>query len=204
MTDMPDKLATAPNSKTPSGAASPVSSVVSRKPNEPGFSTIRLVAGENSEELNDLCKELLDFLKPRNVIERILISDFIHNEWELRRVRKFGSSAIPAARPWSVSRLNGHKDERFCDSPLPKGSYKAGIAGLEAKGYPLEDIDAFSALSFASALESFDKRASSLELRRNAALAALEDRRAQSALAERTIDATADEERPTMSMRDGE
>jgi len=165
----------------------------SHVPINPGYAPLRLIAGESSVEAEQLRADVIAYLKPKNVIEKILASDFVHNELELRRIRRVAADAISAARPWSVSRLKGFLDERFIDSPLPTGRYPGAIQDLANKGYSLSDIDAYSALTFASAFDSFDKRAATLELRRNQALAAFEDRRAQKDLADRTIDVDAND-----------
>jgi hypothetical protein len=181
--------ATTPDSNLAETAKARVSRTFSHTPIDPGYATLRLLNSESVEEAEQLRDAVIAHLKPRNVIEKIFASDFIHNELELRRLRGISAAALSAARPWSVSRLNGYPDDRFIDSALPTGHYAAGIQDLANKGYPLKDIDAYSALTFAPAFDSLDKRAATLELRRNQALTAFEDRRSQQDLADRTIDA---------------
>jgi hypothetical protein len=159
------------------------------KPIQNGDAQARLISGENKEEYLALHASVHDELKPQSMIERILVSDFITCEWELRRLRAISASAYSAGKPFAVSKLLGYSDDRFSDSPLPTGQYHNALQMLEAKGFPAKSVNAQVAMMFASTFESLDKRAAVLEVRRDQALAKLEARRAEQIEAMKTIEA---------------
>ncbi|MDR6661206.1 hypothetical protein J2W51_003792 [Tardiphaga robiniae] len=106
-------------------------------------------------------------------------------------MRAISAAMYSAGRPFAVARLLGFPDERFCDSPLPRGQYGEKIEELKNKGYDPKDFNAQTTMIFASIFESLDKRRAVVELRRDQALSKLEDRRAADLAVLKTIDASA-------------
>ncbi|MGM5033789.1 hypothetical protein [Tardiphaga sp. 803_E3_N1_3] len=151
----------------------------------------RLISHENINDFNALKDKVLNYLKPQNIIEELYASDFVQLEWEARRLRAISSALYSAGRPFAVAKLLGFPDERFCDSPLPRGQYGEKIEELKRKGYDPEDLNAQTTMIFASIFESVDKRLAVVEMRRDQALSKLEDRRAADLAVLKTIDASA-------------
>jgi hypothetical protein len=105
------------------------------------------------------------------------MSDFIHAEWELRRLRRLVPAAFVAGRPFTVSKLAGLREERFIDSAFPSGKYKQALSELAAKGHTVDVLDAQTLLMHTAAFESFDKRMTVLEVRRDGAWEKVDRRR---------------------------
>ena len=136
-----------------------------------------ITAGENAAEFRALVEVVTGFWKPQDVFERILMSDFIHAEWELRRLRRLVPAAYAAGRPFAVSKLAGFSEERFVDSAFPRGTYEQALADLAAKGHTSDVLDGHTLLMHTAAFESFDKRMTVLEVRRDGAWEKVERRR---------------------------
>jgi hypothetical protein len=136
-----------------------------------------VTAGENAAEFAALVGAVTKFWQPKDVIERLLMADFIHAEWELRRLRRLVPAAFAAGRPFAVSKLAGFSEERFVDSAFPRGTYKQALADLAAKGHTVDVLDAQTLLMHTAAFESFDKRMTVLEVRRDGAWEKVERRR---------------------------
>ncbi|MGM4886931.1 hypothetical protein SAMN05216374_6366 [Tardiphaga sp. OK246] len=162
-----------------------------QRPVQLGVEPPNLISHENINDFNALKDKVLDYLKPQNIIEEIYVSDFVQLEWEARRLRAISAAMYSAGRPFAVARLLGFPDERFCDSPLPRGQYGEKIEELKNKGYDPKDFNAQTTMIFASIFESLDKRRAVVELRRDQALSKLEDRRAADLAVLKTIDASA-------------
>ena len=137
-----------------------------------------VLPGEDAAEFDALAEAVREFWQPKDVIERLLMTDFIHAEWELRRLRRLVPAAFAANRPYVVSKLEGFSEDRFCDSPFLDGTYEQAAARLAAKGHTVDVIDAKTLLMQTAPFESFDKRAAVLEIRRDSALEKVEQRRA--------------------------
>jgi hypothetical protein len=135
--------------------------------------------GESAAEFLALVKAVSEFWQPKDVIEHLLMADFIHAEWELRRLRRLVPATFIAGRPFAVSKLGGFREDRFIDSPFSSGKYKQALADLAAKGHTLDVLDGQTLLTYTAAFESFDKRAAVLEVRRDSAWEKVERRRAQ-------------------------
>jgi len=58
-----------------------------------------ITAGENAE-FCALVDAVTEFWNPQDVFERVLMSDFIYAEWELRRLRRLVPAAFAAGRPF--------------------------------------------------------------------------------------------------------
>jgi hypothetical protein len=138
-----------------------------------------ITAGESAAEFDALVKVVTEFWQPQNVIEQFLMADFIHAEWELRRLRRLVPAAFVAGRPFAVSKLDGFTEERFCDSAFPNGQYMEVLASLAAKGHTSDVLDGHILLMHTAAFESFDKRAAVLEIRRDSAWDKVERRRSE-------------------------
>jgi hypothetical protein len=136
-----------------------------------------VTAGESAAEFTALVELVREFWQPKDVFERLLMADFIHAEWELRRIRRLVPAAFAANRPFVVSKLAGFSEKRFVDSAFPRGLYKEALADLAAKGHSPEVLDGQTLLMHAAAFESLDKRATTLELRRDSAWEKVERRR---------------------------
>ena len=136
-----------------------------------------ITAGESAAEFVALVKGVTEFWQPQDVIERLLMADFIHAEWELRRLRRLVPAAFVAGRPFAVSKLSGLSEERFVDSPFPRGVYKEALADLAIKGHTCDVLDGQTLLMYTAAFESFDKRSAVLEVRRDNAWDKVERRR---------------------------
>jgi hypothetical protein len=136
-----------------------------------------ITAGENAAEFAALVKTVSEFWQPQDPIERLLMADFIHAEWELRRLRRLVPAAFVAGRPFAVSKLAGFSEERFVDSAFPNGRYKEALADLAAKGHTCDVLDGQTLLMHTAAFESFDRRAAVLEVRRDNAWDKVERRR---------------------------
>jgi hypothetical protein len=141
-----------------------------------------VTSGEDEGEFVALVEAVREFWQPIDVVERLLMTDFIHAEWELRRLRRLVPAAFAANRPFAVSKLEGFPEDRFCDSAFPSGSgtYKQALADLAAKGYTIDVLDGQTLLTHTAAFESFDKRAAVLEVRRDSAWDKVERRRSAS------------------------
>lgn len=139
-----------------------------------------VTAGEDEGEFIALVEAVREFWQPKDVVERLLMADFIHAEWELRRLRRLVPAAIAAHRPFAVSKLDGFSEEGFSESPFPSGTYTQALARLAAKGHTMDVLDGLTLLAHTSAFESFDKRASVLEVRRDNAWEKVERRRSAS------------------------
>jgi hypothetical protein len=139
-----------------------------------------VTAGESAAEFDALVKVVTEFWRPKDVIERLLLADFIYAEWELRRLRRLVPAAFAAARAFAVSKLEGLRDDRFYDSAFRRGAYKQALADLAAKGHTFDVLDGQSLLAHADAFESFDKRMTVLEIRRDGAWEKVERRRSAS------------------------
>ena len=135
-----------------------------------------LTDGEDAAEFNSLVKEVTEFWQPQDVIERMLMADFIHAQWELGRLRRMVPIAFRAGQPFAVAKLEG-LDHNFCESSFPAGRYRKTLADLAAKGQTEDVLDAQTLLMHASAFESFDKRMAVLEVRRDGAWEKVERRR---------------------------
>jgi len=135
-----------------------------------------LTDGEDAAEFNSLVKAVAEFWQPQDVIERIQMVDFIHAEWELRRLRRMVPLAFRAGQPFAVAKLEG-VDHRFSESSFPTGTYRKTLADLAARGQAEDVLDAQTLLMHASAFESFDKRMAVLEIRRDGAWEKVERRR---------------------------
>jgi hypothetical protein len=146
-----------------------------------------VIAGENPAEFAALVEAVTEFWQPKDLIERLLMTDFIHAEWELRRLRRLIPVAFVAGRPFAVSKLAGIREEYFSESPFPCGTYRNALADLAAKGHTCDVLDAQTLLMHTAAFESFDKRAAVLEVRRDGAWDKVERRRS----ATKTISSTA-------------
>ncbi len=136
-----------------------------------------ITAGESAAEFDALAKSVAEFWQPQDVIEQLLMTDYINAQWELQRLRRLIPAAFSAGRPFAVSELEGYEEDRFCDSSFPTGQYQKALARLAALGHTPDVIDAHVLLRHASAFESFDKRAGVLEMRRDGAWEKLERRR---------------------------
>ena len=136
-----------------------------------------ITAGENAAEFVALVKAVTEFWQPQDVIERLLLADFVHAEWELRRLRRLVPAAFVAGRPFAVSKLSGFSEERFVDSAFPRGVYKEALADLAVKGHTCDVLDGQTLLMYTAAFESFDKRSAVLEVRRDNAWDKVERRR---------------------------
>jgi hypothetical protein len=137
-----------------------------------------VTAGENPAEFAALANAVSEFWQPKDVIERLLMADFIHAEWALRRLRRLIPAALAAGRPFVVSKLAGLPEHRFVDSAFVRDTYKQALADLAAKGHTAQVLNAQTLLMHAAAFESFDKRAAVLEVRRDSAWEKVERRRA--------------------------
>ena len=133
--------------------------------------------GEDPAEFDALTKLVAEFWQPQDVIEHLLMTDYINAQWELQRLRRLVAVAFVAGRPFAVSELQGRPEDRFCDSAFPTGEYESTLASLAAEGHTLDIIDAHVLLRHAAAFESFDKRAGVLEMRRDGAWEKFERRR---------------------------
>jgi hypothetical protein len=136
-----------------------------------------VTAGEDAAEFDALVEAVREFWQPNDIIERLLMADFIHAEWELRRLRRLVPAAFAANRPFVVSKLEGFPEDRFCDSAFPSGTYKQELARLAAKAHTIDVLDGQTLLMQTAAFESFDKRAAVLEVRRDSAWDKVERRR---------------------------
>ena len=105
------------------------------------------------------------------------MSDFIYAEWELRRLRRLVPAAFAAGRPFAVSKLEGYPEDQFSDSAFPSGGYQQVLDRLAAKGHTVDILDAQTLLMHTAAFESFDKRMTVLEVRRDGAWEKVERRR---------------------------
>ncbi len=135
-----------------------------------------LTDGEDAAEFNSLVKAVTEFWQPQDVIERMLMADFIHAEWELGRLRRMVPLAFRAGQPFAVAKLEG-LDHRFSESSFPSRTYNKTLADLAARGQTEDVLDAQILLMHASAFESFDKRMAALEIRRDNAWDKVERRR---------------------------
>jgi hypothetical protein len=138
--------------------------------------------GEDEGEFIALVEAVREFWQPKDVVERLLMTDFIHAEWELRRLRRLVPAAFAANRPFAVSKLEGFAEDRFCDSAFPTGTgtYQRALSDLAVKGHTLDVLDGLTLLMHTPAFESFDKRAAVLEVRRDSAWDKVERRRSAS------------------------
>ena len=136
-----------------------------------------ITAGENAAEFCALVEAVTEFWNPQDVFERVLMSDFIYAEWELRRLRRLVPAAFAAGRPFAVSKLAGFPEDRFSDSAFPSGGYQQALDELAAKGHTIDILDAQTLLMHTAAFESFDKRMTVLEVRRDGAWEKVERRR---------------------------
>lgn len=136
-----------------------------------------VIAGERRAEFDELVRAVFEFWQPEDVVDELLMADFVHAEWELRRLRRLVPAAFVAGRPFAVSKLAGFAEERFSDSAFPRGTYKEALADLAAKGHTCDVLDAQTLLMHTAAFESFDKRAAVLEVRRDSAWDKAERRR---------------------------
>ena len=100
-----------------------------------------LTDGEDAAEFNSLVKEVTEFWQPQDVIERMLMADFIHAQWELGRLRRMVPIAFRAGQPFAVAKLEG-LDHDFCESSFPAGRYRKTLADLAAKGQTEDVLDA--------------------------------------------------------------
>ena len=135
-----------------------------------------LTDGEDAAEFNSLVKAVTEFWQPQDVIERMLMADFIHAQWELGRLRRMVPLAFRAGPPFAVAKHEG-RDHCFGDSAFPTGRYKWTLADLASRGQTEDVLDAHTLLMHAAAFESFDKRMAVLEIRRDAAWEKVERRR---------------------------
>lgn len=138
-----------------------------------------LIDGEDAAEFNSLVKAVTEFWQPQDVIERMLMADFIHAQWELGRLRRMVPLAFRAGQPFAVAKLEG-ADRIFNESSFPTGRYGRTLADLAARGQTEDVLDAQTLLMHASAFESFDKRMAVLEVRRDGAWEKVERRRSAS------------------------
>jgi hypothetical protein len=136
-----------------------------------------VTAGENPAEFDALAKIVAEFWQPQDVIEQLLMTDYINAQWELQRLRRLVPAAFIAGRPFAVSELEGVTEARFSESAFPTGQYKKTLASLAAVGHTPDILDAHVLLRHAAAFESFDKRAAVLEMRRDGAWDKVERRR---------------------------
>jgi len=136
-----------------------------------------ITAGENAAEFCALVDAVTEFWNPQDVFERVLMSDFIYAEWELRRLRRLVPAAFAAGRPFAVSKLEGFPENQFSDSAFPSGGYQQALDRLAAKGHTVDILDAQTLLMHTAAFESFDKRMAVLEFRRDGAWEKVERRR---------------------------
>ena len=136
-----------------------------------------VTAGEDEGEFIALVEAVREFWQPSDIVERILMADFIHAEWELRRLRRLVPAAFAANRPFVVSKLEGLPEDQFELSAFSLGTYEKALARLAAKGHTIDVLDGQTLLMQTAAFESFDKRAAVLEVRRNNALEKVERRR---------------------------
>jgi hypothetical protein len=135
-----------------------------------------LTNSENAAEFSSLVKAVAEYWQPQDVIERMLMVDFIHAEWELGRLRRMVPLAFRAGQPFAVAKLEG-LDHNFSESSFPSRTYSQTLADLAARGQTEDVLDAQTLLMHASAFESFDKRMAVLEVRRDGALEKVERRR---------------------------
>lgn len=136
-----------------------------------------LIESEDADEFILLMEAVRDTFQPKDIFELLLMNDFVHAEWELRRLRRLVSAAFVANRPFAVSKFEGISADRFCDSPFVTGTYKQTLSDLAAKGQSIDNLDGLTLLMHTDAFESFDKRAAVLEMRRDTALDKFERRR---------------------------
>ena len=80
-----------------------------------------LTDSEDDAEFDSLVKAVADF--GQDIIEQMLMADFIHAEWELGRLRRMVPRAYRAGRPFAVAKLEG-RDHCFGESSFPTGRYK--------------------------------------------------------------------------------
>src|SRR5712664_3432619 len=118
-----------------------------------------------------------DMFEPKATASHLDSTDFVHAEWELRRLRRLVPAAFVAGRPFAVSKLSGFSEERFVDSAFPRGAYKEALADLAVKGHTCDVLDGQTLLMYTAAFESFDKRSAVLEVRRDNAWDKVERRR---------------------------
>ena len=91
-----------------------------------------LIDGEDAAEFNSLVKAVTEFWQPQDVIERMLMADFIHAQWELGRLRRMVPLAFRAGQPFAVAKLEG-ADRIFSESSFPTGRYRKTLADLAAQ-----------------------------------------------------------------------
>lgn len=128
-----------------------------------------ITAGEDEREFIALSEAVREFWQPSDMFEQIWMTDFIQAQWELRRLRRLVPAAFAASRPFVVNKLEGLPDDQFSDSSFSIGIYEKTLARLEAKGHTTDALDAHTLLMHTAAFESFDKRATVLEMRRDKA-----------------------------------
>lgn len=83
-----------------------------------------VTAGENPAEFDALAKIVAAFWQPQDVIEHLLMTDYINAQWELQRLRRLIPAAFSAGRPFAVSELEGYEEDRFAIARFQPGNIR--------------------------------------------------------------------------------
>jgi hypothetical protein len=147
-------------------------------PNRAIEPTWTLISSESADDFEALKTSVKNELKPKGIIEHVLVNDFISHEWELRRLRRIAAAIYNVGKPLAVAKLLGVPEKRMSESALPTGQYANALEALAGEGFSGVELNAQVAVMHCGTFESIEKRSAVLEVRRNHALAKLEERRA--------------------------
>ena len=130
----------------------------------------RLLPGEDKESYDELCDRVRRAFAPEDVIEELLVADFVGRQWELLRLRRLkarfmagaiGRSQTPSVVPYFLR---------------PK--HRSDDAGPQAEHDP-EDTAAAALVANLGVIERIDALIDNQEARRNAVLREVDRHRAR-------------------------
>jgi hypothetical protein len=155
------------------------------------FGPLPLIAGEDSTRYDEFVARLFAAVRPKDVIEEMVVRDVAHHDWEMRRLRRLktglfasGLQASLVAKLLSAPKITESKARDLAQR------YVAGDASaakevdkiLASVGLSIDAATANTMTARMHDFEAIERLIASAEARRHAALRELERRR--SALAE--------------------
>lgn len=151
---------------------------------DPGFEAC-LIDGESAADYEAFRADCLSAVGPKDAIERVWLEDFVQCTWEIRRLRKYRSVYLQAARQdalyWLLHQLGmellnakGIALKWMCSDREARRSVEQLLL---KNGMSVDTIVAKAAIREMRAMETIDKLIASNENRRNSAIRELERRR---------------------------
>jgi hypothetical protein len=168
-----------------------VRAVTEQRPQRSLLGPPPLIPGEKLVDYQELAQRIAATVKPKDMLEEILVRDFVDLTWEIRRMRRLKAGFLTSVQSHGVQRVlteilsydEGRSALADAWAARDPQAIKQVDDLLSAKGLSMDLAVARALASNIGPFERIDAMISNLEARRNAALRELERRRASLALA---------------------